>query len=35
MIQKYLLNNSINSDNKNERKFKTQAKSYGFTINIR
>jgi hypothetical protein len=34
MIKKYLLNNSINSDNSNESKFKTQAKSYGFPINI-
>jgi hypothetical protein len=35
MIQKYLLNNSITGYNNNESKFKTQAESYRFTINIR
>lgn len=34
MIPKYLLDNSINSYNSNESKCKTQAESYGFTINI-
>ncbi len=34
MLQKYLLNNSINSDNSNESKFKTQPKSYRLTINV-